>query len=726
MPDNDNKAWPNDWPVQTADPLVEELQQSFLPTGSALEACSGSDIHLAKTATAAHKQRCLALLPGLLSLQRFITTQPSTEDDTKTAEDTKAAASADKTADDTKTEDTETSTTTDTKASSKMQVVGELHGLSSSSPTLQLGDGLQLTGQRLSTSSKFLALTLQPKKKRVVCRHVFDSVVVFGQAQCTEEKRAAATAEQWHHYGASRRAVDGGNNEADDTVEYLNASTVASRQQRKKAPPQEKTKVDEPTDSSSDSMEEESGDEDEFKMNLSRDSVSRRQSSQRKSRKTVRYNEIASGSSDDSSDGNAEDSSDGNEDDSNTPKAPPVVKRKSSVRRRRSNKVVEEEQTSKPTARVSAKRRKSLHADRASSDESETVEETESRRPTKRPAYDESDYSDGSLTAPARRVATSSRRKSRNTVRYDEGTSSDESARDNGKKSLKKNPSCSTAKVSQSQDDGDELGPTVAEPVKKADEEDGSDAYSDSDSDEELPVARSSSARSSRKRQSENANQSKTPTKPQQMESTEKRDGAIRGTRQSQRSSTESSNKSKNGGCDDNNGTTKHHEATSRGKQERARTSDVGLKGDTSLVANSNGSKTNGTCTSKTKTRRLTKKAANSDVVETKTSQSKKRAAKKSDVVDLCGENAAVPPTKPPAEPDPEVHLVGTVHRSSPAAGTAQESVLTPLGPRKKKKKNMQAAISPARRRRRNSPTKESPAKRKVIDLSDNDFSFLG
>ena len=87
-------------------------------------------------------------------------------------------------------------------------------------------------------------------------------------------------------------------NEADDTVEYLTLSTTASSYPKKGTAEAVASSSSEHMD-----LEEESGeDEDEFKMNLSCESVGWRAGSQRKSRKTMRYNEVASGSSDDDND----------------------------------------------------------------------------------------------------------------------------------------------------------------------------------------------------------------------------------------------------------------------------------------------------------------------------------------------------------------------------------------------------------------------------------------
>ena len=122
-------------------------------------------------------------------------------------------------------------------------------------------------------------------------------------------------------------------------------------------------------------LEEELGeDEDEFKRSLSCDSVGRRASSQRKSRKTVCYNEVASESSDDDSD-------EGEDESTRQKTAAPscaVSNRKSTVRRTDMPRSGddgsdnEEELISKSSVQSNAKHKSSmLHTDRASSDESE-------------------------------------------------------------------------------------------------------------------------------------------------------------------------------------------------------------------------------------------------------------------------------------------------------------------------------------------------------------------
>ncbi|GAX28544.1 hypothetical protein FisN_12Hh088 [Fistulifera solaris] len=269
-----------DWPVQADDPLEMALDQPFLPTHDALKTCSGNDIHLVKSA-ANSANRCLAILPGLLALHP----PKTTENNHKTTS----------TADHPDTSEKDT----DAKTASKPEAIalGEMKGLlSTDTPTLRMGC-MELQGQRVQTTSKFLVLTLQPKKKRVVCKHIFDSVVLFGQAQIKKApQEAPALPQPWVHYGGSARAGINGTNVAYRLPNVSKEAAVKPRvDPTKPITPKvlEKEKQREELnddDSESDlSSLKDANDGDDFHMDIVPSSLGRRASSQRKVKAPVKY-----------------------------------------------------------------------------------------------------------------------------------------------------------------------------------------------------------------------------------------------------------------------------------------------------------------------------------------------------------------------------------------------------------------------------------------------------
>jgi hypothetical protein len=286
-------SFADDWPVQADDPLEMALDQPFLPTHDALKTCSGNDIHLVKGASNS-SNRYLAILPGLLALHP----PKATENNHKTTS----------TADhpDTSEKDTDAKTATKPEAIA----LGEMKGLlSTDTPTLRVGC-MELQGQRVRTTSKFLVLTLQPKKKRVICKHIFDSVVLFGQAQIKEAPlEAPETPQPWVHYGGSARAGTNGTNVA---CRFPNVSKEAAVKPRvdpikpitTKVVEKEKQRKDSDDDDSESGLSilNDAKDEDNFHMDIVPSSLGRRSSSQRKVKAPVKYleRELDSESSDES------------------------------------------------------------------------------------------------------------------------------------------------------------------------------------------------------------------------------------------------------------------------------------------------------------------------------------------------------------------------------------------------------------------------------------------
>lgn len=272
-------SFADDWPVEAEDPLEMALDQPFLPTHEALKACSGSDIHLVKGASNP-SNRCLAVLPGLLALH-----PPKAPDSNSGSNDNPDNGTCEK--------DNATKPAATTKP--ETLPLGEMKGLlSTNTPTLRLG-GLQLQGQRVRTSSKFLVLTIQPKKKRVICKHIFDSVVLFGQAQVTEMPLAAPETERpWVHYGGSARAGTNGTTVACRQPTRKEKQTKPLVEQVKQATtkvigkPQNQEELDDDSASIHSALDN-TKDEDEFQMDIVSSSLGRRASSGRKAKAPVKY-----------------------------------------------------------------------------------------------------------------------------------------------------------------------------------------------------------------------------------------------------------------------------------------------------------------------------------------------------------------------------------------------------------------------------------------------------
>jgi hypothetical protein len=183
-------SWPDDCPVQSEDPSDEGLAQPSLPPDPALHACSGKDIHVSKGATSQNSSsgsgnntskptRYLAILPGTLTLRKPAKTNAPLfpESLAEKVEDSVVADAAD---------------SSDVNKP-EVRLLGRLQHASSTHPILTTAafsdsscaptqGSLSFRGTSVATTSKFLVLTLQPKKGRIVCKHVFSNVIVFGDA----------------------------------------------------------------------------------------------------------------------------------------------------------------------------------------------------------------------------------------------------------------------------------------------------------------------------------------------------------------------------------------------------------------------------------------------------------------------------------------------------------------------------------------------------------------
>lgn len=284
--------WPDDWAIQSNDPKEDSYEQPCLALGRIVSACSGRDIYVARNAAASttsgfsSSKKILAILPGMLSFHNHqvkkklddeTTVPPSTAANIATSSDetmeaktetTKMAASVDDKDDEENLQLNETEILNEKNAEKETKraavaapndpfssavgvtrkpssespaVIGRLHGALSNHPVLHLilsessssnpssPSTLQLTGQRINASSKFMMLTLHPKGK-VVCKSIFSQVVVFGNAQIsppssstlvgqnsseetTIADKACPVQQTLTHYGASLRAEKGISNE---------------------------------------------------------------------------------------------------------------------------------------------------------------------------------------------------------------------------------------------------------------------------------------------------------------------------------------------------------------------------------------------------------------------------------------------------------------------------------------------------------------------------------
>ena len=203
-------AWLRDCPLQDEDPLLDDWDQPSLAPGAALEACSGSDIYFQKASS--KKSKYLVFLPGLMAFDHgsksraSITTSTNTPKPTscktEEEEDSQKPPASDsfvltqETMDSTVPLTQESSATVESAvkgtstpakktSDSNALALGQIRGLrSSTSTTLTLpldeNRSMEFRGHKVSTSSKFIVLTLQPKKGLVICKDVFSSAIVFG------------------------------------------------------------------------------------------------------------------------------------------------------------------------------------------------------------------------------------------------------------------------------------------------------------------------------------------------------------------------------------------------------------------------------------------------------------------------------------------------------------------------------------------------------------------
>uniref|UniRef100_A0A7S4ACV9 Uncharacterized protein n=1 Tax=Pseudo-nitzschia australis TaxID=44445 RepID=A0A7S4ACV9_9STRA len=217
---------PPDWPV-TSQALEFPAEASALRPGSLLRnSCSGSDIQLARSACAPvnfdkGKGKFLLVFPGKFSFGGSDNSN-SNNSDNRNQEDSQQdndsddvgdlkpkATSAEEKSGDTETlcpvhdgniDNTTTTTTNAEKTGSsssnintninssnnRKTTMGRIEGLRTDSPSFripfpQLNKSLVFPGKKITTTSKYLALSCSNKKKGTVqCKNIFSSAIVFG------------------------------------------------------------------------------------------------------------------------------------------------------------------------------------------------------------------------------------------------------------------------------------------------------------------------------------------------------------------------------------------------------------------------------------------------------------------------------------------------------------------------------------------------------------------
>jgi hypothetical protein len=168
-------------------------------------------------------------------------------------------------------------------------------------------------------NGKFLWVThAQPKKRTVTCKHVFDSILVLGNATAVltnaersdvapvdgsshrDREEGTAAGSSLHHYGASSRTVDGGNHRRASakflhqkrSPAMMRASSVKSPSSTRKTelprPVKEDTSQEKETNLSS---SEESSEVEVPDADTSSQAQNRRRSSRASALRPVRYND---------------------------------------------------------------------------------------------------------------------------------------------------------------------------------------------------------------------------------------------------------------------------------------------------------------------------------------------------------------------------------------------------------------------------------------------------
>jgi hypothetical protein len=218
------------WPVTTQEPFDLVTEQGLQP-GPALLSCTGSDIQLAKGATAKpnpskQKGRYIIMLPGWIS---FRSAKEKPEDSSNTE---KAGHSYPTTGD-----LLETVNGTRQEEESKTKVpeihyldevttdeskpipclLGRIQGLSTDHPVLTIpypnGVFLTFRGRKIESSSRFMMLCFN-KRGKITCKDATSTVIVFGNPTFTGpapyvDPAGDISSMSLQHYGGSARAEEG-------------------------------------------------------------------------------------------------------------------------------------------------------------------------------------------------------------------------------------------------------------------------------------------------------------------------------------------------------------------------------------------------------------------------------------------------------------------------------------------------------------------------------------
>lgn len=203
------------WPVTTQEPFDLVTEHGLAP-GSALLACSGSDIVLSRGASAKpnaakQKGRYIIMLPGILSLRpKSKESGDNGTDKIGDDEDEEDGAKNGVIC----TDDLQVDVATKSKTPITNLSLGRIEGLTTDTPVLKIpypnGGCLTFQGHKVNdSSSRFMMLSF--KRGDVFCKDAVSSVIVFGESTysgpaCTD----AVEVDDLTNYGGSDRTIDGG------------------------------------------------------------------------------------------------------------------------------------------------------------------------------------------------------------------------------------------------------------------------------------------------------------------------------------------------------------------------------------------------------------------------------------------------------------------------------------------------------------------------------------
>mmetsp|Transcript_14313 Transcript_14313/g.39807 ORF Transcript_14313/g.39807 Transcript_14313/m.39807 type:complete len:510 (-) Transcript_14313:118-1647(-) len=287
---NTTAGWLEQCPVQETDPDIEIEAESLVP-GDALMKCSGKDIHLQKGAM--KKSKYLALLPGLLSFNEkkkdennppVVLSQDTVE--TQLSQETSESVDVDE----------DKGTAAQQGDQQGLISLGNIENLASGHPTLSLpfprsSKVLQMSGRQMSTSSRFLVLSV--KKGKVTCKHIFDSAIVFGNPVIVEGTTTGSE-------DIFENDLDGECDGKQSSINHYGCSVRPLEERRRSSTPVGETAGNGDDDDDESTAESESARVAEDTTPDAMESRnSTRRSPRRETRKTVKYGEGSSEEDDD-------------------------------------------------------------------------------------------------------------------------------------------------------------------------------------------------------------------------------------------------------------------------------------------------------------------------------------------------------------------------------------------------------------------------------------------